>query len=154
MTPVQRGAAAVALATGLIAGAEGLRLTAYLDPVTPTICYGETEGVRMGDTATLAECQAKLDRRVRVFAATVRRCAGADLPPPVEAAFTSLAYNIGGGAFCGSTLARKAKAGDLPGACAEISRWTYAYGVHVQGLANRRATERALCETALAGDPP
>ena len=44
---------------------EGVRLEAYLDSVgVPTICWGETEGVRLGMKKTLAECDAMLERRV------------------------------------------------------------------------------------------
>ena len=66
-----------------------------------------------------------------------------------KAAFLSFAFNVGNGAFCSSTLVRKANAGDMPGACAELSRWTYAGGKQLQGLVNRRAAERKLCEQGL-----
>jgi lysozyme len=40
---------ALALGTSLVAGFEGLRTRAYLDPVgIPTICYGHTNGVMLG----------------------------------------------------------------------------------------------------------
>ena len=63
-----------------------------------------------------------------------------------KAAFLSFAFNVGNRAFCDSTLARKANAGDMAGACAELSRWTYAGGKQLPGLVRRRATERAVCE--------
>ena len=66
------------------------------------------------------------------------------------AAFLSFAFNVGNGAFCGSTLTRKANAGDMPGACAELSRWTYAGGKQMPGLVIRRAAERQLCERGLS----
>ena len=66
-----------------------------------------------------------------------------------KAAFLSFAFNVGNGAFCSSTLVRKANAGDMPGACAELSRWAYAGGKQLQGLVNRRAAERKLCEQGL-----
>lgn len=50
-------ATVIGLATPMIQDHEGLRTNAYLDPVgIPTICFGETLGVSMGDTATVAEC--------------------------------------------------------------------------------------------------
>ncbi|WP_373276927.1 glycoside hydrolase family protein [Laribacter hongkongensis] len=41
---------------------------------------------------------------------------------PSYATVPSPAYNIGSGAFCGSTLVRKLNAGDYAGACSEINR--------------------------------
>ena len=44
--------------TGVIKHNEGLSLTAYKDSAgIPTICYGETKGVKMGQRATLSDCQ-------------------------------------------------------------------------------------------------
>jgi lysozyme len=63
-----------------------------------------------------------------------------------KAAFVSFAYNVGVQGFCGSTLVRKANAGDMTGACAELSRWVMAGGKKLPGLVNRRAAERELCE--------
>lgn len=48
----------LALALTLLAGAEGLSTVAYRDPVgIPTLCFGYTRGVEMGDTATPEQCQ-------------------------------------------------------------------------------------------------
>ena len=76
----------------------------------------------------------------------VRACVHAPMTSYQWAAYTSLAFNIGTGAFCRSSIARRANAGDTAGACAAISLYVYAGGKRVQGLANRRAGERALCE--------
>ncbi|WP_405045477.1 glycoside hydrolase family protein [Pseudomonas aeruginosa] len=48
-----------------------------------------------------------------------------------------------------STLLRKLNAGDVRGACAELSRWVYAGGKKLGGLVRRRAAERELCEIGL-----
>ncbi|WP_417283029.1 glycoside hydrolase family protein [Comamonas sp.] len=45
---------------------------------------------------------------------------------------------------------RKANAGDIDGACAELIRWTYAGGKQLPGLVKPRAAERQLCERELA----
>ncbi len=37
--------------------------------------------------------------------------------------YTHLAYNIGPGAFCGSTLVKKLNAGDYLSACQQILAW-------------------------------
>jgi lysozyme len=60
-------------------------------------------------------------------------------------AFLSLAYNIGAGAFCGSTLVRKLNTGDYTGACAEILRWDKFQGQPLRGLTLRRQAEHRQC---------
>lgn len=139
-------AGAIALAAALIAPWEGVELKAYRDIVgVPTICYGETRGVSIGDTATLAECQTMLATAVADFEKGIRPCLPAELPEKTRAAFISAAYNIGKGAFCGSSMSRLAKAGDLRGACEALMKWNKAGGKVVRGLTNRRAAERKLC---------
>lgn len=151
MSKAKVSAAVLALAVTVVAGFEGLRTEAYRDPVgIPTICYGETAGVRMGDTATPDQCMARLRLRLAEFGAEISGCLPPDLPPQTHAAFISLAYNIGPTAFCRSTLSKKARAGDLAGACAEIPRWRFAAGQALLGLSVRRLTERQLCEAGLS----
>ena len=54
-------AAAVIAITPFTMGEEGTVYKAYRDPVgKPTICNGHTKGVKMGDVATEAQCQAYL----------------------------------------------------------------------------------------------
>lgn len=120
---------------------------AYLDPVGyPTLCFGETRGVKMGDTSTPDECKSLLSSRLQEFNAGVSRCIKADMSPSRRAAVVSFSYNVGVGAFCSSTFARKLNAGD-PTACDELLRWTMAKGVVLPGLVKRREQERALCLT-------
>ena len=59
-------------------------------------------------------------------------------------ALASLAYNIGPTAFRKSTLVKKLNSGDISGATEEFARWDKAGGKPVEGLARRRAAERAL----------
>lgn len=134
------------VALPLVAGAEGLRTVAYQDPVgIPTICFGETKGVKMGDTATPEQCREMLSGRLVEFSAEVDRCLKREVPPETYAAFLSFSYNAGPANFCSSTMARKANAGDLVGACNELPKWTKARGVELPGLVRRRQEERALC---------
>lgn len=138
-------AAALLLAVPLIGKWEGKRNDPYLDIVgVPTVCYGETrvEMRRYSD----AECKAMLQDAVKGFAEPVARCTPmiADRPYQLAAA-TSLAYNIGVGAYCRSTADRRFDAGDFKGGCAALKFWNKAGGRVVQGLANRRAEEYRLC---------
>lgn len=149
-------AGAIALAVPVIAQWEGRELRAYRDVVgVPTICYGETLGVRMGDTATLAECETMLAKRVAQFAAEIAPCLPPVLPDQTRAAFISAAYNIGSAGFCKSSMSRLALRGDLRGACEALMMWDKGRinGVlqRIRGLTNRRAAERALCISGLEG---
>ena len=129
---------------------EGLRTVAYSDPVgIPTICFGETRGVKLGDKATPAECQWKLQARINEFGSGVDRCVDKPLPAARKAAYTSLAYNIGLSAFCNSTLVKLERAGKPREACDQIPRWNKARGIELPGLAKRRQLERDLCLQSL-----
>lgn len=142
--------ALTALATGFISQWEGRELRAYQDIVKVwTICDGETKGVKPGDVATPAECDAMLATNLRTYEAGLDRCLTAEVPGNAKVAFLSWTYNVGVGAACGSTLVRKANAGDIRGACNELMRWNRAGGREVRGLTNRRAAERDLCLQSL-----
>jgi lysozyme len=143
--------ATLALTMSLIQPWEGRELQAYRDIVGIwTICDGDTENVRPGQVATPAECDSRLAKRVAQFEAEIRTCLPAVLPVESRAAFISAAYNIGSGAFCGSSMSRRARAGDLRGACDALRLWNKAGGQVVRGLVNRREAERTLCLKGVA----
>lgn len=127
---------------------EGMVLRGYKDPIgIVTACAGHTKTAVLGRAYTKAECERLLEEDLVAHAHGVLACVPrAKLTTGQVAAFVSFAYNVGVAKFCGSTLAAKARAGDLPGACAELSRWTLAGGRELPGLVTRRATERAICE--------
>lgn len=112
----------------------------------PTIGFGTTDGVKMGDAITPPKALARALTDVNKFEGAIKRCVRVPLHQHEYDAYVSLAYNIGAGNFCASTLVKKLNAGDYAGACAEISKWIRAAGREVQGLINRRALERAKCE--------
>lgn len=137
-----------ALAVGFVGGKEGVSTKAYKDIVgVPTICFGETRGVKMGDTATMEECKVMLGDALVEFEGNMRACLKNPdmIPDKPYVAFLSLSYNIGSRAFCGSTVARRANAGDLKGACNAIPAWNRAGGRVVRGLVVRRAEEQRMC---------
>lgn len=143
-------AGALALAVPVVAHYEGNSRRAYRDPVgIPTICYGSTSGVHMGQTRSQAECDALLAAELGEAIATVDRLSKQPLPDTRRAALGSFVYNVGPGAFERSSLLRKLNAGDVAGACAELSRWVYAGGKRLTGLVKRRQAERELCEVGL-----
>lgn len=158
MSVLRKNAAAGMLALSLIGAFEGLRLHAYADVVgVETICYGETKGVHVGDTATKPECDAKFIARLNEFGDGVEKCLGDSdlalitLPPTTEVAFVSLAYNVGIGAFCKSRVARLWKSEKYAEACDAMAKFNRAGGRALPALTNRRLKERDLCLSGLKG---
>lgn len=140
--------AAGALAVATIGGYEGLRTKAYRDIVgVPTICFGETRGVKMGDKRTIDECKAMLQDRLVEFESGMMACLKNpyDIPDVPYVQFLSLSYNVGLGAFCKSTLVKKLNRGDTRGACNELPKWNRAGGRVSRGLTLRRAQEQKDC---------
>lgn len=141
---------AAALATPLIVQWEGWERVGYRDPIgLATACAGATRGAVVGKVYTDAECEALLIRDVIEHGRSIERCLPDSLPTATRAAFISTAYNVGAAKFCGSSMSRKALAGDLRGACDALLMWTKAGGVELRGLVRRRQAERTLCLSGL-----
>ena len=146
MSPNQKKAGWLAIAIAAVGAYEGLSLKAYPDIVgVPTICYGETKNVKLGQTATKEYCDSQLSARLIEFNQGVESCVTRPLRDNERIAFVSLSYNIGTSAFCKSTVVRRFNAGDKAGACDAILMWNRAGGKVVQGLTNRRKQEREIC---------
>lgn len=130
-----------------IAGYEGYRGEAYLPTKAdkPTIGFGETKGVKMGDRTTPERALVQLLKSTEAHADSIRSCIHVPLYQHEWDAFVSLAYNIGAGSFCKSTLVRKLNAEDYAGACREILRWDKQAGKTLPGLTKRRQAEYATC---------
>lgn len=56
----------------------------------------------------------------------------------------SFCFNVGRGAFMGSTLIKRLNLGDLAGAGDQFGRWVYAGGQRIEGLVRRRKLEARL----------
>lgn len=131
---------------------EGFEPKAYV-PVAgdvPTIGFGTTDSVKMGDTITVERALVKLLQDANKFERAVKRCAPVPMHNYEFAAFVSLAYNIGEGAFCRSTLVKKLSAQDYAGACQEILKWDRFKGKPLAGLTKRRQAEYQQCIGASA----
>lgn len=140
----------VAAAISLVAAWEGRSLIAYADPIgIPTICEGYTHNVRLGDTATPEQCDALTRQEVVAALDVVDASVPRPLPDGVRVALSSFVYNVGPGAYQGSTLLRLLRTGDLRGACNQLTRWVYAGGKKLRGLERRRAAEREICLSGL-----
>ena len=145
------GAAAAGLLLAFTPAQEGRMLTTYRDlGGVLTYCDGATENAMWGATYTPAQCNAQLDRDLERHAAGIARCVPMErLTDGQRVAFVDAAYNIGVPAFCGSSMARRAKAGDIAGACDALLLWNKVGGREVAGLTKRRQRERELCRRGL-----
>lgn len=133
----------------LIKKYEGLRLNAYLCPAgVPTIGYGHTKGVAMGDTTTPDQAEQLLRQDLAKFEDGIVRL-GLPLKQHQFDALVSFAFNLGLGALQKSTLLRKAKA-DIndPTIPDEFRKWTRAGGKVLDGLVRRRNEEAELWQSA------
>ena len=129
-----------------IATHEGYRSEAYKDTVgIPTVGFGETAGVKMGDKTTPERALVQLLESTEKHADAIRQCIKVPLYQHEFDAYVSLAYNIGAGNFCRSTLVKKLNAKDYAGACEEIRRWNKAGGKVLPGLVKRREAEYRMC---------
>ena len=142
-------AALVLSASGFVGilGYEGFTSEAVI-PVpgdVPTYGWGTTDGVKMGDTISPDEAIERAYRDITKTETAIHKCVNVPLSQGEYDAFTSLAYNIGTGAFCKSTLVKKLNQRDYAGACQEIRRWVYVKGKKIQGLVNRREKEYSIC---------
>lgn len=116
----------------------------------PTKGFGTTRNpdgssVKMGDTTTPQRALVDLLRDASKFEQAVKRCAPVPMHPHEFSAFVSLTYNIGPGAFCRSTVAKRLNAGDYTGACDAILMWDKQAGKTLRGLTIRRKKERDQC---------
>ena len=138
----------LAISLPMVQDHEGLRTNAYLDPVgIPTICFGETLGVKLGQTKSVSECQEMLKPRLQGFLEQMRACTSVSLPAKTEAAFLSFTYNLGPGIYCKNMAQKRINKGNVRGACEALKYYTKA-GQPLRvlpGLVKRREEERALC---------
>lgn len=140
----------------LIKDSEGLRTTAYADPVgIPTVCYGHTgPEVSLGLRVTRQECERVLLQDVAAHQSVLLpgspvNCIGnAPLNQNQLDALTSFTFNVGTTKFCKSTMARRLLVLDYQGAAREFPKWANATSngktVRLAGLYKRRVAEQTL----------
>jgi lysozyme len=131
-----------------------------------TICFGATEGVKLGDKSHPVACLERFGRDVTKYEAMVKECVKVPLAQREYDAFVDLAYNVGKGkvgvkdGFCYrkeggySSVVRKVNAGDYEGACEAILNWKMYQGKDCSkpenkrlcgGIWTRRLEARAKC---------
>ena len=129
---------------------EGLRLTAYVDPVGVwTIGWGHTgNDVHAGQTITHKQAEALLEADLAEHEDFIANVVDVPLNEDQRAALVSFAFNVGNGALGSSTLLAKLNYGDCEGAAKEFGRWVNGTinGVKVTlpGLVKRRRAEADL----------
>lgn len=126
---------------------EGLRLTSYVCPGGKlTIGYGHTgPEVRGGLTITRAEAEELLHQDMKSRALEIQRMVRVPLKQHQMEALLSLVFNIGVGAFKGSSLLRLLNLGQYQTVPHQIKRWDRATVngklTRLPGLTKRRAAE-------------
>lgn len=139
----------------LIREAESLRLKAYRDGGgVPTIGYGHTRGVKMGQTCSAVVAEQWLHEDVAVAEDTINTFLPAvvalRLPEHAWDALASFVFNLGAQAFRNpkthtkTGIAKALEANDWPDVARQMRRWIYDNGEVQRGLVIRRDKEAAL----------
>ena len=136
----------------LIKAFEGLHLDPYLCPAkVPTIGYGTImypngRKVTMQDPSiTEAQALEYLEHEINEKAKGVEKVVKVSLNDNEFSALVSFAYNVGVGAFQGSTLLKLLNANaDRVAVADQLLRWNKADGKVLNGLTRRREYERSL----------
>ena len=121
---------------------EGLRKEAYYDAAgVPTIGYGHTHGVRMGDV--ISEYWAEMFLKADLYDVEKQvDSLGLELNQPQFDALVSFAFNLGFYKLKTSTLLKTIKeGGSMRAIKKEFKRWVYAGGQKLKGLERRREWE-------------
>ena len=132
----------------LIKSFEQCRLKAYMPTPNdvPTIGWGSTgPDIKLGMTWTQQQADERFASDLAKFGAKVAADLGT--APTTQGQFdamTSLAYNIGEGAFSKSTLLKRHLAHDYDGASAQFAVWNKQAGKVLNGLVRRRTAEARI----------
>ena len=153
MTFSRKDIAAISLsASALVAIAlhEGYKENAYVPLAgdVPTIGFGTTTGVKLGDKTSPEKALQAALRDIQKFEGALKQCVKVPLTQGEYDGYISLSYNIGSGNFCRSTLVKKLNQQDYQGACQEILRWDKFKGQRLPGLTKRRQEEYLKCLTS------
>ena len=97
----------------------------------PTIGFGTTTGVKLGDTTTPPKALARALTDVQQFEGALKQCVKVPLTQHEYDALVSFSYNVGSRAFCQSKLVKKLNAEDYAGACTELLRWRFLRAIHL-----------------------
>lgn len=121
---------------------EGLRLEAYQDAAgVPTIGYGHTKNVRMGDRISEYWAKELLREDIEEAEWLVKELRVAKTEGQLDA-LVSFVFNLGIGRLKSSTLLKVIReGGSMQQVKKEFKRWVYAGGKQLPGLVKRREWE-------------
>jgi len=136
---------------------EGNVLAVYADKLAngiPTYCAGRTDWSAVpGTKLTSDECVTVNKITVLEYGYAILGCVNwSYLTPNRLIGLTMFAVNVGKSAACGSSSVQNINVGQVVAGCNFLAytpsgkpNWSYAGGIYVQGLHNRRRAERELC---------
>lgn len=134
----------------LIREFEGFRSQAYLDTGGVwTIGYGTIKypnGVRVkkGDICTQGQAELWLQNDCAWVDACLNKYVKTTISQNQFDALASFVYNVGEPSFIKSTMLTLINKGELQNSAIQFDRWVFDNGKKIDGLANRRAKEKAL----------
>lgn len=132
----------------LIKKYESLRLIAYLCPAgIPTIGWGHTKDVSIGDTCTKEQAEGWFDEDYNEAKKGLYKYVKVPLNENQEGALISFIFNLGVGNFSSSTLLKLLNQGKYLEASEQFVRWNKSKGRVLTGLTNRRLEEKQLFNT-------
>ena len=124
---------------------EGCRLDAYEDDSPakiPTIGYGHTGSVKLGDSISQERAEELLAQDLASFATQVSGAVHIPIAQHQFDALVAFAYNVKGWRI--STLFHMVNTGNFTAAAAEFPKWCHAGTRVLNGLVARRAAEQKL----------
>jgi len=134
----------------LIKKFEGCKLEAYLCSAgVPTIAFGRTKNVKIGDTCTQEQADAWLEEELEEYTGYVNDAVKQTLQQNQIDAMVAWTYNLGPTNLRSSTLLRVLNEGKLQEVPQEMRKWVKANGKTLPGLERRRLAESMLFD----GDP-
>ena len=129
----------------LIKEFEGFRAKAYFCPANVlTIGYGHTSTCKPGQVISTTKGEELLKEDLVRFENAVNVLVKVPLTQGQFDALVSFAFNVGVGAFKGSTLLRLLNEGKYASAVRQFKRWVHGGGRKLPGLVRRRKAEREL----------
>lgn len=133
----------------LIKSYEQVRYEAYMPTPNdvPTLGFGHTRGVAMGDTCTQEQADAWFLEDIAWAEDCVNRAVRVPIEQQEFDAMVSLCFNIGCRAFTGSTLMKVLNTGDFDAASEQFLVWDRQHGQVLNGLLARREAEKTLFDS-------
>ena len=124
---------------------EGYIGTAYKDiGGVPTLGFGETQGVQMGQKTDPVRALIKLNESATNITRQAMSCVTVPLSQGEFDAYVSFSYNLGASSFC-QYIAPVLNRGDYDAACRKILLFDHVGTQKIAGLTRRREEEFKKC---------